>query len=58
VAKGNPRTLLKSPFKFSRYGKSGLWFPAGEWQVSGWPTLYLIDHQGIIRKRWGPALVH
>jgi hypothetical protein len=25
---------------------------AGEWQVSGWPTLYLVDHQGIIRKRW------
>jgi len=27
VAKGNPRKLLKSPFKFSRYGKSGLWLP-------------------------------
>jgi hypothetical protein len=27
VAKGNPRKLLKSPFKFARYGKSGLWFP-------------------------------
>jgi hypothetical protein len=27
VAKGNPRKLLKSPFKFSQQGKSGLWFP-------------------------------
>jgi hypothetical protein len=27
VAKGNPRKLLKSPFQFSRYGQSGLWFP-------------------------------
>jgi hypothetical protein len=27
AAKGNPRKLLKSPFKFSRHGKSGLWFP-------------------------------
>ena len=23
-----------------------------EWQVLGWPTLYLIDRGGIIRKRW------
>lgn len=29
---------------------------AAEWQVSGWPTLYLIDHQGIIRKRWVGSL--
>ncbi|HEV2947786.1 MAG TPA: DUF1501 domain-containing protein [Gemmataceae bacterium] len=27
VAKGNPRTLLKSPFKFTQHGKSGFWFP-------------------------------
>jgi poly(3-hydroxybutyrate) depolymerase/thiol-disulfide isomerase/thioredoxin len=29
----------------------------GEWKVIGYPTLYLIDHHGIIRKRWigGPA---
>jgi hypothetical protein len=25
--KGNTRKLLKSPFKFTKYGKSGLWFP-------------------------------
>jgi hypothetical protein len=23
-----------------------------EWGVQGWPTLYLIDHKGIIRKKW------
>ena len=23
-----------------------------EWNVQGWPTLYLIDHKGIIRKKW------
>jgi thiol-disulfide isomerase/thioredoxin len=22
------------------------------WNVRGWPTLYLIDHKGIIRQRW------
>jgi hypothetical protein len=28
---------------------------ADEWNLSGWPTLYLIDHQGVIRKKWvGP----
>jgi poly(3-hydroxybutyrate) depolymerase/thiol-disulfide isomerase/thioredoxin len=30
---------------------------AGDWNVIGYPTLYLIDHHGIIRKRWigGPS---
>jgi uncharacterized protein (TIGR03067 family) len=23
-----------------------------EWNISGWPTVYLIDHRGTIRKRW------
>jgi thiol-disulfide isomerase/thioredoxin len=23
-----------------------------EWAVTSWPTLYLIDHTGVIRKRW------
>jgi alpha-beta hydrolase superfamily lysophospholipase/thiol-disulfide isomerase/thioredoxin len=23
-----------------------------EWKVEGWPNIYLIDHKGVIRKRW------
>jgi len=23
-----------------------------EWKLLGMPTLYLIDHEGILRKRW------
>jgi peroxiredoxin len=22
------------------------------WNVQGWPTLYLIDHKGVIRRKW------
>jgi hypothetical protein len=22
------------------------------WNVNGWPTLYLIDHRGVIRHKW------
>jgi hypothetical protein len=25
-------------------------FIEGAWKVAGWPTLYLIDHQGVIRR--------
>jgi peroxiredoxin len=25
---------------------------ADEWAVEGWPTLYLIDHKGVIRHKW------
>ncbi len=25
---------------------------ADEWNVQGWPTLYLIDHKGVIRRKW------
>jgi hypothetical protein len=24
---------------------------ATKWNVSGWPTLYLIDHKGVIRQK-------
>lgn len=23
-----------------------------EWRIRGWPTLYLIDHEGVIRRKW------
>src|SRR5688572_24350867 len=25
------------------------------WRVQGWPTLYLIDHKGVIRQKFGGA---
>ncbi len=25
---------------------------ASKWNVSGWPTLYLIDAKGVIREKW------
>src|SRR6516162_6847687 len=25
---------------------------ADEWNVRGWPTLYLIDHKGVIKNKW------
>jgi hypothetical protein len=25
---------------------------AQEWNVQGWPTLFLIDHKGVIKKKW------
>src|SRR5947209_7666185 len=25
---------------------------AEDWGVTGWPTLYLIDHKGVIRHKW------
>jgi thiol-disulfide isomerase/thioredoxin len=25
---------------------------AEQWNIAGWPTLYLIDHEGVIRRKW------
>jgi len=34
-------------------GKEGTGGPiAKEWNVRGWPTLYIIDHKGIIRHKY------
>jgi hypothetical protein len=28
---------------------------SARWNVAGWPTVYLIDHQGVIQRKWlGP----
>jgi RNA polymerase sigma factor (sigma-70 family) len=48
------QALEKNPvtwrsFKSKREGKPSI---AQEWKVLGWPTLYLIDRDGVIRKRW------
>ncbi len=32
--------------------RPGLPFLSEEWKVSGWPTLFLIDREGVIRNRW------
>jgi hypothetical protein len=36
-------------FKNDRGDKKAI---ADEWNVQGWPTLYLIDHKGVIRHKW------
>ena len=34
-------------------GKQGTGGPIStEWNVHGWPTLYVIDHKGVIRHKW------
>jgi hypothetical protein len=25
---------------------------ASKWNIHGWPTLYLLDHKGVIRYKW------
>jgi len=34
-------------------GKEGTGGPISKkWNVQGWPTLYVLDHKGIIRHKW------
>jgi peroxiredoxin len=37
---------------FADSGKIGQGAIAAQWNVSATPTLYLIDHQGVIRHKW------
>lgn len=37
-------------FKNNRGGKGQA--IATEWGLEGWPTLYIIDQKGVIRKKW------
>jgi uncharacterized protein (TIGR03067 family) len=48
------KALAKDPltwrsFKDRRPGKTAI---THEWRILAFPTLYLIDHKGVIRKRW------
>ncbi len=36
-------------FRNKRAGKTKI---SDEWDILGWPTLYLIDQEGVIRERW------
>ena len=34
-------------------GKEGTGGPVSkQWNVRGWPTLYVLDHKGVIRHKW------
>jgi len=34
-------------------GKDGTGGPIStKWNVQGWPTLYVLDHKGVIRHKW------
>jgi Thioredoxin-like len=34
-------------------GKEGTMGPISmKWNVHGWPTLYVLDHKGVIRHKW------
>jgi hypothetical protein len=36
-------------FKNDRGGKGQI---SKDWAIEGWPTIYLIDHKGVIREMW------
>ena len=46
LAKGD---IIWRSFKNKQGEKS---YISGTWKLAGWPTLYLIDHQGVIRRYW------
>jgi hypothetical protein len=47
--KNSKQQITWRSFKNARTGKSSL---ADEWNIDAWPTLFLVDHHGIIRNRW------
>jgi hypothetical protein len=47
--KNEKRHITWRSFKNAQPGKPS---HSDEWNLEGWPTLYLIDQQGIIRKKW------
>ena|ERR1700757_2602922 len=36
----------------SFWGGAGGGKIAGQWGIEGWPTIYLIDHKGVIRRKY------
>jgi hypothetical protein len=49
LRKAKETEIIWRSFKDQRAGEKAI---SVEWGVWGWPTLYLIDHKGIIRQRW------
>jgi hypothetical protein len=47
--KNEKRQITWRSFKNAQSGKPT---HADDWNLEGWPTLYLIDQKGIIRKKW------
>jgi peroxiredoxin len=37
---------------FADPGQAGVGAIAARWNLSGTPTLYVLDHQGVIRHKW------
>jgi hypothetical protein len=48
-AKNEKEQITWRSFKNARPGGAPI---ADEWGLQGWPTLYLIDHKGVIRHKW------
>src|SRR5262249_11017358 len=47
--KNEKQEITWRSFKNERPGKTEI---TDEWNLEGWPTLYVIDHKGIIRHKW------
>jgi hypothetical protein len=47
--KNDAEQITWRSFKNDRGGKGPI---STDWSVSGWPTLYLLDGKGVIRKKW------
>jgi hypothetical protein len=47
------QVLVQEKITWRSFWNGGTGGPiARDWGVSGWPTLYLIDHKGVIRQKW------
>jgi hypothetical protein len=47
------KVLAQEQITWRSFWNGGTGGPISQaWGVRGWPTLYLIDHKGVIRKKW------